>query len=324
MAAGPTNLIKEPEDDLELFRQLFARDNLGTHQIRYALSAPGFNNGNLEGGFGTPPAVIPATTDEQAYIAEVFRSLSTVINIQAVQVNSLASPLQLVSVQTVRDDFGDPLTSGITYTSFAFEVAPSGVRTVIPAESQITVELELNDDAGLSAEEKRTIKHEIMHALGGRHPDDDPNNPAFTDRDTLMSYRVGGDDPATEFSSWDLTALQEIWGTARGSGVLGQPERIAVDGVTGLVVSNFESGVDQLVLNPNLPGLRSLKLKAVSGSRKALNKKGLASSAPLVYWRDAGELFLNSNGKQKGFGDGGVLAELGALTPLSAGDLSFA
>ena len=323
MAAGPTSLIKEPESDLELFRQLFPKDSLGTYQIRYALSAPGFNNGNLEGGFGTPPTVIPATSEEQAYVAETFRSLAAVININAVQVNSLASPLQLVSVQAVRDDQGDPLTSGITYTNFSFETSPSGQRRVIPTESLITVELELNDDPGLSSSEKRTIKHEILHTLGLRHTGDDPNNPAFTDRDTLMSYRVGGDDPATEFSDWDLQALGEIWGPALGSGSLGQPDRFAIDGITGLPVRNFESGLDQLVLNPSLPGLRSLKLKAVSGSRSKLNRKGLASSAPLVYWRNEGELILNSNGTKKGFGEGGILAELGASTPLAAGDLSF-
>ena len=323
-----TSLIKTDAEQQELLKQLFAADASGTHQVSYGLSASGFNNGNLAAGLPTPPTVISASPEEQRFIASVFIRLASVIRLRATQVNSLSSPLQIVSVQTVRDDQGDPNTTGITYSAFSFEISPSGQRTVIAADSGITIEAELNDDPGLSASEQRTLVHEIGHSLGLEHPGGDPNDARFTDQDTIMSYRVGGNESATWFSSSDLLALQEIWGAASGSsgdnntGGNGQAEQTRIDAVTGQRISGFESGLDQLVFNPGLPGLRNLKLRSVGSGRKSL-KKGLSSSAPLVYQPSSGQLFLNADSKVKGFGDGGLLADLGIGTGLVQTDLVF-
>jgi hypothetical protein len=327
-----TSLIKDDPETQDLLRQLFPVDASGIHQLSYGLSASDYNNGNLAAGLGTPPVVIAASPEEKSFIFSVFSRLASVIKLRAVQVNSLSSPLQFVSVARVRDDSGAENTTGITYTAFSFEISPSGQRTVIAARSGVTIEAELNDDPGLSAAEQRTTVHELGHALGLDHPGGNPEDPAFDDRDTIMSYNVGGGGPATWFSESDLLALKEIWGAAPSGGggsagggnglssTPGQADRFSIDAVTGLAISGFESGSDKLVLSPDLPGLRSLKLKIVGGSRKKLNK-ALAGATPLVYWKTQGDLFLNPNGKSKGFGEGGALVDLGPFTALAQSDL---
>jgi len=322
-----TSLIKTSAEQQDLLKQLFAVDALGIHQLTYGLSDTTFNNGNLASGLPTPPTVIAASSDETNFIQAVFTRLASVIRLSAVQVNSLTSPMQIVSVQTVREEQGEPNTTGITYTSFSFEVSPSGKRTVIPAESGITIEAELNDDPGLSPSEQRTVVHEIGHGLGLEHPGGNPDDPAFTDRDTIMSYRLGGSEPATWFSSHDLRALQEIWGAADGGGSSegggnGLAERIRIDGVTGQAIAGFESGLDRLELNAGLPGLRNLSLRRVGAGRKSL-KKAQLSSAPLLYQPSSGDLFLNANGTAKGLGEGGLLATLGPGTGLAQADLAL-
>ena len=62
------------------------------------------------------------------------------------------------------------------------------------------------------------------------------------------------------------------------------------------------------------------------GQRPDQNGRGTSeedrlSSAPLVYEPSTGDLFLNANGKLRGFGDGGLLADLGPGTGLAQADL---
>ena len=340
-----TNLIKETPEQQELFRLLYPADSNGIHQVRYGLTATDYNNGDLSAGLGTPPSAIPFNTAEQAFVQSVFSRLAREIRIQGIQDNNLSNPMQIVSVQAVRDDGGNALTSGITYSAFRYLISSSGVKTLLPQpDSHVTIEVELNDDDGLSDSEQRTITHEIGHGLGLDHPNNNPDDPAYNDQDTIMSYNVGGSKPATWFSPSDINALKEIWGDnsnsgtdsgtdSGGSGGSGTddttadqllPNSYQLDSVTGQIIDGFESGRDKLVISSALPGLKSVALRSVSGSRKVFNKKVLMASTQLVYWIPTGELYFNANGKAKGFGaGGGLLADLGALTPLVATDLSL-
>ena len=60
--------------------------------------------------------------------------------------------------------------------------------------------------------DKNTIIHEIGHALGLSHPNEDPFNKQWTTKDTVMSYNPSENGWDTWFSSSDIKALQKMWG----------------------------------------------------------------------------------------------------------------
>ena len=66
---------------------------------------------------------------------------------------------------------------------------------------------------------------------------------------------------------------------------------------------------------------KKVKFKTVA-SRKAL-RKALKNNNPFVYYEKKGFLYFNENGKESGWGDGGLLAVLEGKPELSASDFTI-
>jgi Ca2+-binding RTX toxin-like protein len=73
-----------------------------------------------------------------------------------------------------------------------------------------------DDKTKISEFDASTIVHEVGHALGLSHPNEDPYNQAWNTSDTVMSYNEGAGGWDTWFSAADIEALQLIWGKETG------------------------------------------------------------------------------------------------------------
>lgn len=307
MAIDPA-LIQTDAASQNLLRQFFPRQASGVHRVVYGLTAAGVNTESLMQFANPGSPALAFSAEEEAFIAEVFERLAGVIAIRAERSTNAAEPFQLASVLQVQDE--DSI-SGISYSGFTTLGAD---EQVVREESYLLIELELQDDPGLSASEKGTIVHEIGHQLGLEHPGGNPDDPAYTDRDTIMSYNLGGAEAATWFSSSDLAALQTIWGAA--GAISPDPSGAAptagfrIDALIsgGLDLSGFDpdSG-DVLQLAADLLPSPSRKLKIVDSGRGLRRAK--RGSTALVFDDRTNSLYLNSNGRGRSWGEeGGLLA----------------
>ena len=88
-------------------------------------------------------------------------------------------------------------------------------------------------------------------------------------------------------------------------------------------VKDFDSDEgDSILLDQELFGLgKKIKLKSYGSKNKV--KKAAKSKNDFVYDEKKGLLYFNENGKQKGWGDGGLFAKLQGAPELGADDFTI-
>ena len=317
MAVDPA-LIRDDAASLALLRQLFPADGSGVHRLGFALAPAGTSTTELTQGDHSGSPALTFTAEESAFVLSVFERLAGEIALQPVQSADPQEPFQLASVARVR---GEDSITGITYSGFT-----TADERLVREASYLLIELELADDPGLSAAEQGTIVHEIGHAIGLVHPGGDPNDPAYTDRDTIMSYNVGAEQPATWFSASDLEALRSIWGAAPSAGTPSvEADGFRIDRLIsgGWLIEAFDPAAgDRLQIDADLLSRESTRLRIVDSGRDLRRAK--RSRRELVFDDRSSSLYLNANGRQRGWGaEGGLLAVFDPPFALQSSDLQL-
>lgn len=150
---------------------------------------------------------------------------------------------------------------------------------------------------------KYVLIHEIGHALGLSHPENEGAAAGFSSSDTVMSYNA-----PPYFSSYrdlDIAALQSIWGE-EGS----YTDDPIISGGSSLISlsrdetrrSKFTNGSSSLMVDTNIFDVDQVKLVGTARTSRQYRKLVKKNKSHFIYSSYSGVLSYDSNLDSRGFG----------------------
>ena len=163
--------------------------------------------------------------NEIAFIQDIFEKVDPLIDLDFLEQTSYdGSDIDIYSVNQVDDWYEDGIVGQVRSQGYG----SSAWWDVLWKDT--------DGEAELSDFDRNTIIHELGHALGLSHPNEDPTNIHWDTSDTVMSYNQSINGWDYWFSDADITALQSIWGVENDPilNADGSDLKAIIDQVTGM------------------------------------------------------------------------------------------
>ena len=187
------------------------------------------------------------------------------------------------------------------------------------------------------SEWQKIFIHELGHLLGLEHPwDKEDGDWAVSSSEEPTVYTVMGYeccDETGEVMDWfqeiDTKALREIWGTADSPVKANTEEAASINKPSKFnkksadKITNFNHSSDTLEIDSSSFGIDTSATFASGANKKEVKKQLAKQNFDFLYDQKKGGLYFNENGRDKGFGDGGIIAILKAAPELTANNLEF-